>query len=63
MESWLTTERAPESITAAHRATGIVQRTRPVCRYPNVAKWKGTGSTDDAANFSCAPETRSRSTQ
>jgi feruloyl esterase len=28
-------------------------RTRPLCPYPQVAKWNGTGSSDDAANFSC----------
>lgn len=32
-------------------------RTRPLCAYPKVARWSGSGSTDDAANFSCvAPE-------
>jgi feruloyl esterase len=30
-------------------------RTRPLCPYPRVAKYKGAGSIDDAANFSCAP--------
>jgi feruloyl esterase len=30
-----------------------VDRTRPLCRYPQVAKYKGTGSIDDAANFAC----------
>ncbi|MEY4426161.1 MAG: hypothetical protein RL535_459, partial [Pseudomonadota bacterium] len=28
-------------------------RTRPLCAYPSIAKYKGTGSTEDAANFSC----------
>lgn len=28
-------------------------RTRPLCAYPKVARWNGTGSTDDAANFTC----------
>lgn len=27
--------------------------TRPLCAYPKVAKWNGSGSTDDAANFAC----------
>ena len=30
-----------------------VDRTRPLCRYPQVARYKGTGSTDEAASFSC----------
>jgi feruloyl esterase len=32
---------------------GQVDRTRPLCPYPQVAQYKGTGSTDDAANFVC----------
>ncbi len=31
-----------------------VQRTRPACAYPQMAKYKGAGSVDDAANFVCA---------
>jgi Tannase and feruloyl esterase len=30
-----------------------VLRTRPLCPYPQVAQYKGSGSTDDAANFAC----------
>jgi hypothetical protein len=30
-----------------------VVRSRPLCRFPLVAKYKGAGSTDDAANFAC----------
>jgi feruloyl esterase len=28
--------------------------TRPLCPYPQAAKYKGTGDTNDAANFTCA---------
>jgi feruloyl esterase len=31
----------------------VVDRTRPLCPYPQVAVYKGTGGTDDAANFVC----------
>ncbi|MDX3905449.1 MAG: tannase/feruloyl esterase family alpha/beta hydrolase [Pigmentiphaga sp.] len=33
-----------------------VARTRPLCPYPQVARYTGTGSTDDAANFACVSE-------
>jgi len=33
---------------------GRVELTRPLCPYPQVARYKGTGSTDEAANFVCA---------
>jgi hypothetical protein len=28
-------------------------RTRPLCAYPKVARYTGSGSVEDAANFSC----------
>ena len=31
-----------------------VTRTRPVCPYPQVARYKGSGGVDDATNFVCA---------
>jgi len=33
-------------------ASGAI-RTRPLCSYPQVARYTGSGSTDDAANFKC----------
>jgi feruloyl esterase len=50
---WVERGKAPESIVASHITDGQVSRTRPLCPYPQVAKYKGTGSTDDAANFAC----------
>ena len=32
---------------------GKVDRTRPLCPYPQTAQYKGAGSTDDAASFVC----------
>ena len=54
--SWVEDGMAPETLTAVRRdQSGSVTRSRPLCRYPLVAKYKGTGSTDEAANFSCGP--------
>ena len=51
---WVEQKKAPESIVASHSTAGKVDRTRPLCPYPQVAKYKGSGSSiDDAANFSC----------
>lgn len=44
---------APDTITAARIEDGSVVRTRPLCPYPKLARYSGTGSTDDAASFSC----------
>ena len=50
---WVEKKKAPEQIVASHLTDGKVDRTRPLCPYPQVAKYKGSGSIDDAANFSC----------
>ena len=54
IEEWIRTGTAPAQIVAAHRTAGTADRTRPLCQYPMVAKYQGSGSTDDAANFVCA---------
>lgn len=64
---WVEQGKAPASITAQVRGPGHVSgantelpanwsptRSRPLCPYPQVARYKGTGSTEDAANFSCS---------
>ena len=54
LERWVENGEAPEQIIASRVTDGVVDRTRPLCPYPQVAKWTGRGSTDDAANFVCA---------
>ena len=53
LERWRESNVAPDAIVASHRTGERVDRTRPLCPYPQVAKYKGTGSTDDASNFEC----------
>jgi len=53
MEQWVEQGKAPEKMIASHSTQDVVDRTRPLCPYPQVAKYSGSGSTDDAANFSC----------
>ena len=54
LESWVERGQAPASIVASHSTGGRVDRTRPLCPYPQVAKYRGTGSIDDAGSFTCA---------
>ncbi|HEY3824287.1 MAG TPA: tannase/feruloyl esterase family alpha/beta hydrolase [Bryobacteraceae bacterium] len=53
LDQWVTQGKAPEQISASKVVNGVAVRTRPLCPYPQVATYKGSGSTDDAANFSC----------
>jgi Tannase and feruloyl esterase len=53
IEQWLASGTAPKQILASHLTNRTVDRTRPLCPYPQVAAFKGSGSTDDATNFVC----------
>ena len=69
LEQWVEHGVAPTRIISSHVASGgnrnadeggfsmpirgEVDRTRPLCVYPDVAAYKGSGSIDDAANFVC----------
>jgi feruloyl esterase len=55
IQQWVEQGKAPDTMIALHTGkSGTVDRTRPLCVYPKVARYKGSGSTDDAANFTCA---------
>ncbi len=54
LEKWAEQGAAPDQMVASHSTNRVVDRTRPLCPYPQVAKWKGSGSIDEAANFVCA---------
>jgi hypothetical protein len=51
--NWVEKGKAPESMTAKRVEKNEVTRTRPLCPYPQVARYTGQGSIDDAANFRC----------
>jgi feruloyl esterase len=53
LEAWREGGKPPQAVIASHETGGKVDRTRPLCPYPQMAKYKGTGSTEDAANFAC----------
>ena len=67
LENWVEGGKAPDQVIASHVAAatgnrnpplsmpvaGTVDRTRPICAYPKMAAYKGSGSIDDAANFTC----------
>jgi feruloyl esterase len=54
MSQWQDTGKAPEQINGSKVVGGKVVRTRPLCAYPKMARYKGTGDMDDTTNFVCA---------
>lgn len=60
LEQWVEHGVAPQRIVATHLTSGVVDRTRPLCPYPQIARWNGSGSSDDATNFVCVNEEEQR---
>ena len=54
LEIWVEKGTAPGTIIASKVDKGKVIRTHPLCPWPAVAKWKGTGSADEAENYTCS---------
>jgi feruloyl esterase len=50
IDTWVTTGAAPDTLLATKAKPPI---TRPLCAYPKVAKYKGSGDVNDAASFVC----------
>jgi feruloyl esterase len=53
LEQWVEKGAAPDRIVASRMRDGKADRTRPLCPYPQVATFKGSGGTDDAVSFVC----------
>jgi feruloyl esterase len=53
MEQWVEKGVAPAKLIASHSTDKKVDRTRPLCPEPQVAKYVGSGSIDAAENFKC----------
>ena len=53
LEQWVEHGEAPDRIEASRIRDGKIDRTRPLCPYPQVAVYNGKGSTDEAENFTC----------
>jgi feruloyl esterase len=59
LEEWVEKGAAPSEVIAAKRDAGAPEArptaTRPLCPYPQLAKYDGTGDTSAASSFACAP--------
>jgi hypothetical protein len=58
LEQWVEKGAAPTTVIATKQPVegSAVKVTRPLCAYPQVAKYKGNGDTNDAANFVCGTD-------
>ncbi|HEY7333282.1 MAG TPA: tannase/feruloyl esterase family alpha/beta hydrolase [Bryobacteraceae bacterium] len=53
IQQWVENGKTPAAVRASRLVDGKAVRTRPLCPYPQVAVYKGKGSTDDAQSFTC----------
>ena len=53
LDRWVEKDDAPQHLIAKQSSKGSVTRTRPLCPYPQVATYRGSGSVDDASSFEC----------
>jgi feruloyl esterase len=51
LEAWREKGAAPAQVTATNAASAL---SRPLCPFPQYAKYKGSGNFKDAANWTCA---------
>jgi len=54
IDQWVETGKAPDQLPSSKMSQGKVAFSRPLCAYPAVARYRGTGDINDAANFTCA---------
>jgi feruloyl esterase len=54
LDRWVTTGAAPDQLIGTGKVAGTAL-TRPLCAYPNIAKYQGTGDTNAAESFACVP--------
>ncbi|MBI4908715.1 MAG: tannase/feruloyl esterase family alpha/beta hydrolase [Acidobacteria bacterium] len=57
---WVENGKAPDRITGSQVVDGKTLRTRPLCPYPQVARYNGSGSVNEAVNFRCVEPEVSR---
>jgi feruloyl esterase len=58
LERWRENGTAPDHMIAAHLTSSVIDNSRPLCPYPQVAQYKGSGNTTDAGNYTCANPSR-----
>lgn len=53
LDRWVETDAAPDRLLATHATAGVADKTRPVCAYPKVARYEGTGDPNVPESWVC----------
>jgi feruloyl esterase len=53
LDRWVEDGTAPDQLIASHFTAGVADKTRPVCAYPQIAEYKGTGDPNAPSSWAC----------
>jgi feruloyl esterase len=59
LEKWVEKGAAPDAIPATHSTNNAIDRTMPLCKFPEAARYKGSGNVTDSSNWSCPQQDQS----
>jgi feruloyl esterase len=59
LEKWVEKGAAPDAISATHSTNNVVDRTMPLCKFPEQAHYEGSGDANDPSNWSCPQKDQS----
>jgi feruloyl esterase len=59
LEQWVEKGNAPDAIPATHSTNNVVDRTMPLCKFPEKAHYKGTGDPKSVSSWSCPQNDKS----
>jgi feruloyl esterase len=53
IEDWVERGLPPARVEASRVVAGEVERTRPLCPFPETARYRGSGNSDRSGSFVC----------
>jgi feruloyl esterase len=59
LEQWVQKRIAPDAIPATHSTNNTVDRTMPLCKFPEKAHYKGSGDPNSVSSWSCPQNDKS----
>ena len=59
LEQWVEKGTAPDAIPATHSTNNAVDRTMPLCKFPEKAHYKGSGDPNSVSSWSCPQNDKS----
>ena len=59
LDNWVERGKGPDDLTSFYTNGRMAGRTLPLCKFPEMARYKGTGNIRNAQSWTCSPTDRS----